>query len=412
MATEMSGLPAEAVHRLAGIEGADLVLGVVSRQPGEGVAALIREMEKVVRVRFPDARAVVSVAGPLPAAGSADAPGAGAGGLPVVPVTEAAGPRPAGDVTGGAAAIRAFCQIGRALGGRAVLLVGGDLPVLSEDGVDRLLRPVWDGELDFVAPLYPRHVLDGTLTTCLLYPMTRALYGRAVRHAMPADAAISAALFDRLAEVPPRSAAARAAPLYLTTAAAASGARLGEAWLGARGATPRDERVDLGAIMTEVVGAAFALAERYEDQWREAGPATPPRRLGDSLPPPGAPLVNAARMVAVFRHGLRDLAPIWEQALQPDTLADLFPLADLAPEEFVFSPDLWARVVYDFLLAHRLRALHRDHLLKSLVPLYLGRLAGLVREAAGQTAAGQERLVERQARAFEQRKGELADRWR
>jgi hypothetical protein len=117
-------------------------------------------------------------------------------------------------------------------------------------------------------------------------------------------------------------------------------------------------------------------------------------------------------MVAVFRQGLRDLPPIWEQVLTAATLADLYALGDLGPEEFAFPAELWARVVYDFLLAHRFRTLHRGHLLRSLVPLYLGRLAALGRDAADQPAPVQERLLERQAQAFERLKGELADRWR
>jgi hypothetical protein len=117
-------------------------------------------------------------------------------------------------------------------------------------------------------------------------------------------------------------------------------------------------------------------------------------------------------MITAFRQGLRDLTPIWEHALRETTLADLYPLADLPPDEFQFSAVLWARVVYDFLIAHHFRVLHRDHLLRSLVPLYLGRMAALAAEVSGQPPAAHERLVERQARAFEETRAEGLDRWR
>jgi hypothetical protein len=116
-------------------------------------------------------------------------------------------------------------------------------------------------------------------------------------------------------------------------------------------------------------------------------------------------------MVAMFRQGVRDLVPIWEQALRADTLADLYPLADLAPEEFRFPPELWARVVLDFLVAWRFRVIHRDHLLRSLVPLYLGRTAALANEAAGRPPGAGERLLERQAQAFEAARADVVDRW-
>jgi hypothetical protein len=112
----------------------------------------------------------------------------------------------------------------------------------------------------------------------------------------------------------------------------------------------------------------------------------------------------------MFRQGLRDLLPIWQQALRADTLADLYPLADLAPEEFRFPPELWARVVLDFLLAWRFRVIHRDHLLRSLVPLYLGRTAALAQEVAGRPVGAVERLLEEQARAFEAARADAIDR--
>src|SRR5262249_32467851 len=115
-----------------------------------------------------------------------------------------------------------------------------------------------------------------------------------------------------------------------------------------------------------------------------AGPRRRPRRLGELLlTPSAAPAAGVARMVAAFRQGLRDLQPIWEQALAAGTLGDLYPLGDLAPDEFAFPAELWARVVYDFLLAYRFRVLHREHLLRSLVPLYLGRMAALSPDAPG-----------------------------
>ncbi len=412
-------LPEAAAARLAEVGAADLVVAVLSYQHARTIAGVIRAVDKAVRGRFPEARALILHSDAGSTDGTREAAEGAASDLPLValahPVSaaERAAPPPHG-VPGAAAAFRTLCLVARTAGARAVLLVGADLRALPEEWVDRLLRPVWDGSLDFVAPVFPRHVLDGTLTSCLLYPVTRALYGRAVRHVMTAEAALSAALVTRLCDSPAGTPATRSLSLLLTTTAAAVGLRLGEVGLGPREEEPHETRLDLAELMTQVVGAAFALAELYEEHWREPAPAPAPRRLGE--PAAGraaAPSANPARMVAVFRQGLRDLVPIWEQALSTETLADLYPLGDLGPEEFVFSADLWARVVYDFLLAYRFRVLHRQHLLQSLAPLYLGRVAAWVREVAGEPrGAAQERVVQRQVRAFEERRADFVDRWR
>ncbi|HEV8674072.1 MAG TPA: hypothetical protein VGX21_08500 [Methylomirabilota bacterium] len=412
-------LPPEAAQRLAEVGAADLLIGVLSYQHARTIAGVVQGVEKGVRAHFPEARVVLAHADAGSSDGTVEAAAQAVAEVPLCSLLypAAASRRPVPQVHGVPGADEAFRMLGvaaRLVGARALLLVGADLRALPDEWVERLLRPVWDGELDLVAPLFARPVLDGALTSCLLYPLTRALYGAAVRQGVPAEVALSRGLLERLCDTPGGGGlATRSLPLFITTTAAASGVRLGEAWLGVRAEEPRETRVDLGAIMSEVAGGAFALAELYEEQWRDATPRPPPRTLGAPTVVRSEPLAaSQAGMVTMFRQGLRDLQPIWEQALSAATLADLYPLGDLPPEEFVFSPDLWARVVYDFLLAYRFRVLHRDHLLRSLVPLYLGRLAALWREAARRPGPAQERLLEEQARAFEEMKPALVDRWR
>jgi len=82
------------------------------------------------------------------------------------------------------------------------------------------------------------------------------------------------------------------------------------------------------------------------------------------------------------------------------------------PADFRFPDDLWARVVYDFALGHHYGVVHRDHLLRSLVPLYLGRTAAFVVATRSRGAVATEAAVEAVGAAFERQKTYLVDRWR
>jgi hypothetical protein len=57
--------------------------------------------------------------------------------------------------------------------------------------------------------------------------------------------------------------------------------------------------------------------------------------------------------------------------------------------------ELWARIVYDFALAHRLRTINREHLLRLKTPLYLGWAAGYAKEMEAADEAAVERRLER-----------------
>src|SRR5262245_63736179 len=105
--------------------------------------------------------------------------------------------------------------------------------------------------------------------------------------------------------------------------------------------------------------------ERYQDVWEHRHGTQPVQHVG--LPyrqePDRAP-IKVERMIRGFRQGLRDLLPIWEIILSPETLSGILPLGLVEKEEFRFPAPLWAQTVYDFALAFHEKVLHRDHLLK------------------------------------------------
>ena len=76
-------------------------------------------------------------------------------------------------------------------------------------------------------------------------------------------------------------------------------------------------------------------------------------------------------------------------------------------------PDaVWARIVYDFVLAHRSRVMDRDHLLRALTPLYLGWLASYVLQVRDASAAEAEQRIDALCIAYETQKAYLISRWR
>jgi len=77
---------------------------------------------------------------------------------------------------------------------------------------------------------------------------------------------------------------------------------------------------------------------------------------------------------------------------------------------FRIPEGLWARIVYDFVLAHRLRTLNRGHLLGALIPLYLAWVASHINVVA--SGVDPERHIETVATAFETEKPYILSRWR
>jgi hypothetical protein len=128
-------------------------------------------------------------------------------------------------------------------------------------------------------------------------------------------------------------------------------------------------------------------------------------------PQPG-PAPDPERMREGFRQGVRDLYPVWERILAPETLSDVLALGESAIGEFRFPDGLWSRVVYDFLLSYRARVVYRGHVAQSLAPLYLGRVTSVIYETRNRPPDAVAKVTERLCQVFEEWKPYLVDRWR
>lgn len=115
-------------------------------------------------------------------------------------------------------------------------------------------------------------------------------------------------------------------------------------------------------------------------------------------------------MLEGFRLAYNNLREIWGLVLPPNTLLGLKRLSSIDGAAFRMPETLWARIVFDFLIAYRMRTLNRGHLLGALIPLYLAWVAGHINTiAAGEDP---ERHIELHAAAFEAEKPYLVARWR
>src|SRR5574341_562044 len=312
-------------------------------------------------------------------------------------------------------AILAILAAVERLKARGCVLLDADLVSATGTWVEQLLTPLLREEADLVSPAYTRAVSEGTLTTNLLAPWTRALYGKRLQQPVGGCVGLSAGLADQFlrADIWNSDLAVHGPDLWMTTEALISGARVVETHLGRKIVETSTGQPDLATTVTRVVGSLFRLMERHHAVWEEVRESVPlPRTGGPTGLLPDAGGAQVERMVRAFRLGLKDLLPVWEQIMSEETLTRLYPLGLLAVEEFQLPPALWARVVCDFALAFHARHLSRDHLLRALTPLYLGRVAAFLLEAQTAPAARLPVLLETIDRAFEEEKDRLRARWR
>ena len=349
------------------------------------------------------------------------------------------------DGTGGkGAALRTIFEVAAALDVQALVVVDSDLRSIVPEWIELLAGPILKGGYDYVTPLYARHKYDGTITNTVTYPLTRSLYGHRIRQPIGGDFGVSGDLVRHyLAQDDWTPDVSRfGIDIWMTTTAVTGGFAVCQARLGAKVHDPKDPGSDLGPMFRQVVGTILRLASANAGAWRNVRgshdiPAYGFERIID--PPPLD--VNSIRLLAEFHAGSLTMADTWRSMLTPEnaeavlalaaeagTLADAAsrrlglggesaaPVPDtLAMAEalagFHFPDDLWARVVYDLVLATRRGDLELERLVAALVPVYFGRVGSFVVENRHLSTTDAEERVERQAREFELLKPYLVERW-
>jgi hypothetical protein len=312
-------------------------------------------------------------------------------------------------------ALRTILSSADLLRAKACAVVSPATSSASPEWVANLLRPAFRDNFDFVAPLYSRHRFQGLLARNLLYPMTRALFGRRIRELYSDEWAFSSRLGtyglneDVWHEEPVRS----RPEAWMGISAITSDFRCCQVYLGQKPPPPEGAGPDLVEVLRQTVGSLFWLLETHQQAWMERKGSEPVPTFGPEHAVTSEPMeLNRTRMFEMFQTGVRELEPILETILSPETLLGIQSIATLDPQTFRFGADLWVTVLYEFAASYHHSVINRDHLVQALVPLYRGKIYSFIVEYADASAADLEEASENLCLEFERQKPYLTEKWK
>jgi hypothetical protein len=399
----------------------DIVLGILSFNNSGTIGSVIHAAQEGLSAYFPDRRCLLVNAD----GGSKDGTHAVAQGCvadkkdflqiayPIDPVQKLS-PEYLG-VPGKTRAIKAVCSVANERNAKVCLVLDSNVRSLTQEWIGALARPVIEGGVDFVSACYPRHKFDGAIFSGIVYPLTRALYGKRIQQPMGGEFAFSASMVRYFLVQPQRDGNEldSGSDIWVTIQAARGGFRMAQAFLGPRLLGDSEPVPEVSSILAQTLGAIFVEMDRTASVWQrvrgsEKVPTFGP--CGEMATDPIAVDINP--MIQSFRLGYQSLQDIWRMVLPPATSMQLKRMSFQTAETFQFDDSLWARVVYDFALAWRMRVMDRDHLLKALTPLYLGWVASYIRAVRDADSKQTQAAIEALCMAFEVQKSYFISRWR
>ncbi|MEW6068666.1 MAG: glycosyltransferase [Nitrospirota bacterium] len=405
---------------LENIKKADILVGIPSYNNARTISHVVKAVQGGLAKYFPDKKAVIVNSDGGSTDGTVDVvKKAAIEDFQSILLSHRVEPAfkiaiPYHGIPGKGSAFRTIFEIAEVLNVRACAVVDSDLRSITPEWIELLIKPVIESDFDYVAPLYHRHKYDGTITNSIIYPLTRALYGKRIRQPIGGDFGFSGKLanFYLTKDVWHTDVARYGIDIWMTTTAIANNFKVCQSFMGAKIHDPKDPGADLSAMLYQVVGSTFDLMETYPSVWKNIKGSEPVLTCGFQYAVGLEPVsVNLDRMIDKFRLGVTELREIWKKLFPQEITDILYRIKDLHKTEFYMPDEIWSKIIYSFALATHNKLLNKEHLLKSITPLYLGKVASFVVETWESNAVEVEEKIERLCVSFEKEKEFLIKNW-
>lgn len=394
-----------------GITKADIVVGIPTLNEAKTIGNTAEQCAKGLQDYFGHLNSVIVNCDNQSVDGTKDAFFAARTDVPRIYVSTQPGE------TGKGSNLRNLFETVRRLEAQAVVVLEADINNIQPQWIKKLVEPILKG-VGYVTPLYVRHKYEATLSSSVIYPLTRCLYGRRVRQPNAGDCAFKGALADPFLASPVWTDAVKHSgiDIWMTTIALNARIPVSQCFIG----SPKVHRVKdpyahLASSFRQIMSATFDLMEVYADFWRLVKWSKPTALSGMDTEDVETPLpveVNINRLHERFVQGFDAYYRVWEKMFDQTVCHKLSEIRELGLQHFSIPTQTWARILFDAsVLYHRAEASQRTDLLDSLLPLYLGRVLTFVKKTERMSVQQAEDFVESECTIFEECKPHLIKIW-
>jgi len=313
---------------------------------------------------------------------------------------------------------RAVFEAAKSLKATVCVGVDSDLRNITPEWIKLLASPILEKKADFVVPYYVRHKYDGSITNHIVYPLTRALYGKRIRQPIGGDFGFSGELASYFCQqdVWLTDVARFGIDIWMTTSAINEGYKMVQANLGTKLHDAKDPSLDLAPMFHQVVSTLFFLMGKYEKKWMMVDNSEEVKIIGNTPEPLKLESVSVtqSKLQDEFVEGFHHFQPLYRQVISHENFEQLKKRVEHLEKsgELDFPAELWAKIIYDFGFIYQTWSRNRRRLVDMITPLYFGRIGTYCKEVADLDSKEAEKVIEKQAEKFEKLKPYLKEKFK
>jgi len=313
-------------------------------------------------------------------------------------------------VPGKGTSLRSIFEAGVKLNSKVIICLDADLKSIKPEWIKYLAKPVLEKNVDFISPLYKRHKYDGTITKMIVYPVTRALYGKDIRQPIGGDFSFSGDMAKLYSSknVWTTDVAKFGIDIWMTTVAINESKKMGQVNLGAKIHSAKDPARDLEQMFVQVISTLFYMLDVYKSNWiykKETEAIKTYNGIKDSFKIPEID-VDLRKLEMEFMDGFSQFKPFYNDIFSHSTYEKIEKAYNdkRKGKKLNIDGDLWSKIIYDSAITYHLWSRNRRRLVNIIVPLYFGRIASYIYETRDMDWEQAEKVVQRQAEIFEENK--------
>lgn len=394
-----------------GMKKSDVVVAIPSFNEAENIGHTAEQAAKGLLEYFGNQTSVIINCDNHSDDGTKDAFFAAPGEIPKIYLSTEPG------VSGKGQNLRNLFEKVRELEAKAVVVLEADTKNVAPQWVRNLGEPILRGA-GYVCPLFVRHKYEATLTSSIIYPLMRCLYGRRVRQPDAGDFGFKGQLVEKFLEAPgwTESVQDHGIDIWMTTIALNARLPIVQSFMG----TPkihraRDPYAYLNVLFQEVLGTVFDQMAIYAGFWSQVKWSKPTALFGTDIQEVETPLpfeVNTARLHESFLQGFDRYGALWDEIYDQTICHKLQEIRGLGLQHFSFPAQTWASILFDSATAyHRVEPGRRNELLSALLPLYLGKVLSFVKKTERMSLQQAEEYIETECTIFEENKPYVVKIW-
>ncbi len=313
--------------------------------------------------------------------------------------------------TGKGTVLKLFFKESKILEAKYNIINDSDLRSINPSWVKLQIDAIEKYKYDYATPIYNRYKYDGSITKHICYPLIYGVFCKDIRQPIGGDFAFSRNAVDHWLKCKwSKNVNFFGIDIFMSANAILGKLKICQLLLGSKIHNVKDPAKTLSPMFRQVTDTLFTIITNNYEKLRELKKVKETKIIGRKKTKKVQKFsVDKEATEMRFKEGVIKNKGVIKKCLEKK---DYNKLINMVKKDIEIENKWWAKIIYDYIIAFKKNKRIRSLIIKSLVPIWFGRVYTFIEETQNIETNKTEPLIKKQAKEFFKKRGYLLDRLR